>query len=76
MPDPIDATLPKNTDLASTWPALMRETRALLNALIGGAVTFSQEGVYFKMVPSIVGQDDNGDNIYVINFEVVPAPET
>ena len=76
MPDPIDATLPKNTDLASTWPALLRETRALLNALIGGAVTFSQGEVQFKMVPSIVGQDDNGDNIYVINFEVVPPPET
>lgn len=76
MADPIDATLPKNTDLASTWPALMRETRALLNALIGGAVTFSDGGVQFKMVPTIVGQDDNGDNIYVINFEVIPPPIT
>lgn len=76
MPEPLDATLPTNRDLASSWPALLRETRALLNALIGGSVTFSQDGVYFKMVPRIAGQDDNGDNIYEINFEVVPPPET
>jgi len=75
MADPIDATLPTDRDLASSWPALMRETRALLNALIGGAVTFSDGGVQFKMVPTITGQDDEGNNIYAINFEVIPPVE-
>lgn len=74
--EPIDATLPSDRDLATTWPALLRETRAILNALIGGVVTFSDNGVQFQMNPRITGQDDSGANIYAIDFVVIPPPES
>lgn len=70
MPDPVDATLPADRDLASTWPALMRETRALLNALIGGTIvatdpaTGKTASIQFK----ITGQDDDGNDIWGFSF--------
>ena len=74
MSDVLDASLPSDRDLASTWPALMRETRALFNAFVQGAVTFTDPGTgtRFQMKPRITGQDDQGNNIYAIDFVVVP----
>jgi hypothetical protein len=73
MADPIDATLPRDRDLASTWPALLRETRSLLNALIGGTVIFTDptSGKHSSMQASITGQDANGADIWGITFTEV-----
>lgn len=74
MIGPVDETLPTDRDLATSWPALLRETRSILNALIGGAITFSDGGVQFQMVPKITGRDADGNNIYAIDFVVIPPP--